>query len=247
MSGKTVSMILQKNIPEGKLVAIAIASHCFRKSLSCWPSVALLAQECQITKRQIFNVLSQLKSVGYLSIKRRSRQTAILTLHPDKMSDLRGELHFTSETLQGEIHNTPEVKSTSLRGEIHFTRNKEEPVRTGKSNVNHKPVAPLLFDVQSLPEWLPLDSWEGFLEMRKKIRAPMTDRATYLILKKLGELRKQGHDPAALLDEATERGWRTVFPPKKPNGGAYVNKAEQRQHDNLRARDEARAAIVAGR
>src|SRR5207245_3320724 len=35
------------------------------------------------------------------------------------------------------------------------------------------------------PEWIPTEPWAGFVEMRKKTREPLTDRAITLIVKQL--------------------------------------------------------------
>ena len=62
-----------------------------------------------------------------------------------------------------------------------------------------------------IPEWIPRDSWDGFVEMRKKIRAPLTTRAVTETIRDLEKLAKAGHDPGAVLDQSTQRSWRGVF------------------------------------
>ena len=66
----------------------------------------------------------------------------------------------------------------------------------------------------ALPDWVPVESWEGWLEVRAKNKAPNTERALKLALADLTKLRGQGHDPAQILDTATARGWRGLFAPK---------------------------------
>lgn len=64
-----------------------------------------------------------------------------------------------------------------------------------------------------LPDWLPLDAWAGFCEMRRAMkRVPFTERAMRLTIRELERLRMEGYDPAAVLDQSTQRGWRGVFP-----------------------------------
>ena len=70
-----------------------------------------------------------------------------------------------------------------------------------------------------LPEWVPQEPFNGLVESRKKSRKPMTRRAKQLVVAKLDRLRRDGHDPAELLDAAIESGWMTVWPPKA-NGAA---------------------------
>lgn len=65
----------------------------------------------------------------------------------------------------------------------------------------------------ALPDWIPAESWEAWMEVRKKLRAPNTDRALRLAVGDLEKFRADGHDPASVLDNATKRGWRGLFPP----------------------------------
>jgi hypothetical protein len=70
----------------------------------------------------------------------------------------------------------------------------------------------------NLPDWVPADAWNGFVEMRNRIRKPMTDRAVAGIIKKLDELRARGSPPGVVLDQSTERCWAGVFEVKKDYG-----------------------------
>ena len=64
----------------------------------------------------------------------------------------------------------------------------------------------------ALPSWLPEEPWEAWLEVRKKMRAPNTDRALKLAIGSLEKLRAEGQDPGGVLDQSTQRGWRGLFP-----------------------------------
>lgn len=118
-------------------------------------------------------------------------------------------------------------------------RNKETRTNA-RTNPKTKPIKlpPL---VSRFPDWLPLDAWEGFVEMRSKIRAPLTEKAADLIVAKLEKLRAEGHDTRQVLEESIQNSWRGVWPAKGSQNG--LNKAEQRQADNLRAAEEAKRQL----
>lgn len=66
--------------------------------------------------------------------------------------------------------------------------------------------------IPDLPTWLPLDAWEGWLEMRKASRTPNTERALRIALGKLDALRQAGQPVEKVIDQSTERGWTTFYP-----------------------------------
>ena len=72
----------------------------------------------------------------------------------------------------------------------------------------------------ALPEWVPKDAWDAFVEMRQRIRAPLTERGKALAVAELAKLRADGHEPRARIDEAVLKGWKSFYPPKdgKPSG-----------------------------
>lgn len=70
----------------------------------------------------------------------------------------------------------------------------------------------------ALPDWLPKESWDAWLEVRKRVKAPNTERALKLAIGDLEKLREQGHDPGGVLDNATKRGWRGLYAPANSTG-----------------------------
>ena len=62
-----------------------------------------------------------------------------------------------------------------------------------------------------LPDWIPLETWNAFLDMRKRIKKPATDFAKKLIVGKLQKFKDQGQDVVAILEKSITSGWQDVF------------------------------------
>lgn len=67
-----------------------------------------------------------------------------------------------------------------------------------------------LFD--ELPDWIPRESWAGWLEMRRQKRIPTTDGARKLALKTLARLREEGEVVEYVLGQSEFKGWSGLFP-----------------------------------
>lgn len=124
------------------------------------------------------------------------------------------------------LHETGETKNETPPD----TEQKQKQNRTEQK----KQVAPL-----ALPDWLPLDAWQGFAEMRKRIKAPLTDRGVKLTIAALDRLRVSGQDPGAVLDQSTQHNWRGVFEVKQNGGyasGRPTDRANPSRRDNAETR-----------
>lgn len=73
-----------------------------------------------------------------------------------------------------------------------------------------------------LPDWIPTDAWEAYLEMRRRIRKPMTDYAMKLAVKTLEKLKAAGEEPRAVLEQSILNSWQGLFPVKGANTHARV-------------------------
>jgi len=67
----------------------------------------------------------------------------------------------------------------------------------------------------SLPDWIPADHWNAWVEARAKARKSPTDYAKRLAVLKLDNYRKQGHPPAQVLMQSAFNNWAGLFPPKE--------------------------------
>lgn len=90
----------------------------------------------------------------------------------------------------------------------------------------------------SLPDWIDRSTWDSYEEMRRKKRAPMTDRARELTVIKLDGLRKSGNDPKLVLEQSIEKSWTGVFELKSQGG--KVNAIPERESWQQRREREQR-------
>jgi hypothetical protein len=74
-------------------------------------------------------------------------------------------------------------------------------------------------DPEPLPEWIDVESWEGWIESRKAKRNPLTPAARKLAIRDLEKLRGQGQDAKAVIEQSTLRGWTGLFPVKAELNG----------------------------
>lgn len=147
---------------------------------------------------------------------------------------LREEFEKTSETFQkrsaaGKKGGRP---SKSLKTNDTGESPEKAGRKPGESNQNHnqnhistpdgvddsapapepppKPRPKRLAD--QFPSYVDEEHRRAFIEHRKKLRKPMTERAVTLLSKNLDAIRLEGIDPNDALDLAIERGWLTVEP-----------------------------------
>lgn len=78
---------------------------------------------------------------------------------------------------------------------------------------NHKPK--IKATVVALPDGFPLEAWMAFVDMRKKIKKPMTDHAMKLMIGKLEKMKAAGQDIQAVLEQSITKSWSDVYDVKE--------------------------------
>ena len=153
-------------------------------------------------------MLNQLEKIGYLKLGstldgKRWGQVVKFSVHqrvnrptPSKIKDL--EIQWGSSP-------TPHL----LFSEPSLSEGKGKEVGTERKK---------RVDEIILPEWLPVDSWKSFIEMRKKTKKPMTERAKELAIKKLEEFYNQRYDVQIIIDAAVMNNWQGFYIPKDKDG-----------------------------
>jgi|SRR5882672_4426631 len=86
-----------------------------------------------------------------------------------------------------------------------------------------------------LPDWLPKETWNAFIEMRKEMGAKhkATEHAQVLLIKKLDRMRKEGQDIEAVINESIMRSWTGLFPLKATITYQTANEKQKSFADRL--------------
>jgi hypothetical protein len=70
-----------------------------------------------------------------------------------------------------------------------------------------------------LPEWIPLDQWNGWVENRKKNKkSPVVGQSKTIAINKLKNWYEQGYDLSVILNAATFGNWQGLYLPKGDDG-----------------------------
>ena len=90
-----------------------------------------------------------------------------------------------------------------------------------KTNKTTPPISPPKGDPRvevKIPDWIPKEPWEAFVQMRKEMKKPLTGRAITLAINKLEEYRNRGHDPGKVLDQSILNRWQGLYELKEKGG-----------------------------
>ena len=155
------------------------------------------------------------------SILLRLKKEALLVVEGDPNSDqsiivkMPNLLKYRDEYSKKSGQNQDNVPS---RTEGEAEAEKKPPLTPPKPQKAEEGKTKLETVVTALPLWLDQESWAGFIEMRKRIKKPLTDKAAKIAIGKLESWRTDGYNPTAILDEAIMNNWQGLYLPKGPDG-----------------------------
>jgi hypothetical protein len=132
----------------------------------------------------------------------------------------------TAAWLAGGVGHKPQVHLSKIANGL---VENSQPIPVINTDIN----ADKVYKEGAIPVWLPMEAWNGFLEMRKKQKKPMTDRAIKRAINKLDELRRAGNKPEDVLDQSTMHCWADLYAIKdKENGKANRAGADRTANHN---------------
>ena len=236
--GKTVT-------PYGILVYGAIMGYANYNTGECFVLISTIANNLGIGQSTVRREITRLHDLGLITKNYREGMSLKIWINePEDVPLISGTPPQSSGTpLCGSgtpLCGSGEVAIPWLHKEIsskEISLNEISPKDTNtnlslfkeeKEYTNHKSTKKPTKEKESfpaLPPWVPVEAWEGFLEMRRKKKIPMTARAFRGCVKALEEF--SGKDTGIaekILDASTMNGWSGLY---ALNGGARTfNKPE---------------------
>lgn len=234
MSVRTMARVWAESHHSGThlLMLLAIADFADDDG-NAYPSVPTLAQKCRMKPRNANVILAALKDSGELEVRLNEGPRG--TNRYRIVSPIQGVQERTGGGVQisaGVQERTGVQSFASPPANLCF-----KPLQriADKPSMNHQePPRGALTARFELPDWIPAEAWNAWIEMRKSIKKPPTERAKGMALKKLEALRLDGQDPGAVLDQSTFKNWADLFPVK----GQQAESRTQPQTGNLSADEQ---------
>ena len=193
-----------------KLVLLALADWANDDGL-CWPSIERVAKKSSLKKRAVQLAIRSLEEMKFI--------------HREEVIG-KGNKYWVQIPMH-QMH--PCTKDTPPMHQMHETHAPDAPNTSKTHQLNTK------YIIEGYPTWLPIDAWQGWVEMRKQRKRPLTDRAKAMAYKKLEALHLAGHDINELLDRSTINGWLDIYEPKGATNAGNSNHAAEPTSPMVRA------------
>lgn len=115
---------------------------------------------------------------------------------------VRDQAYRESQAEHGKKGGNPKLTGKTHKGSLIPRSQKSEARKRHTTTVR----------VFSLPDWMPEDAWKLFLDHRKKVKAPVSEKAYPSFVEKFHKLKDAGWPPDKVVDTIVEKGWRWFKP-----------------------------------
>ena len=158
-----------------------------------------------------------LKRLGFIDFKQGKKGQPTLYRLND-MCEEKGALNALNTAPQTALETASNSALNTAPQTARIYRQETMTKTKTKRNTKEKDLAVILDSYTENAELI--EALEGFVEMRKKAKAPLTERAIKLALKELDKLAGTDEKKIAVVNQSVVNGWKGVYPLKK-GGGNY--------------------------
>lgn len=206
---------LQGMSPAQKAVLISLADNANDQGV-CWPSVESIAVRTCLSERSVQNAIKWLTDAGALQVQQRQGRSTVYTVTPAAFAPPQEMRGANNDETPANNDRTPAAFAPTPAAAAPRTINEPSKNRNEPSNTGTRKKSKQVDEIEvELPDWLPADAWEDWVEHRRQVKVALTQRAAELSIKKLGRLRAQGYDPVDVIDQSVLSGkWTDLFPVK---------------------------------
>ena len=163
-------------------------------------SIKGLAYQTGLTERAVMKIVKELKAAGYIQQSKTKDGTGKFNGYVWEIS----ELSIYRSSAKPKCGKTTVIQSTNNNQVLNITKEEKKPKRRGEFDDLLAPLDPVI-----------RDAFLEFIKMRKTIKAPLTERALQLAIKKANDL--GGGDPQkvkAVIEQSILNSWKGLFPLK---------------------------------
>ncbi|MDZ7320723.1 helix-turn-helix domain-containing protein [Kosakonia sacchari] len=228
--------------PLRKLVLIKLADNA-SDSGECWPAVATIAYECEISSRSVQTHIRQLVKDGFVRVEERRDSSGVnrsniyhLTFNNEgenpapyqKQAQKQGAgaapPGVNGAEWEGAGAAPPGANGAGGEGAGAAPRISQllDPVKEPKTPLNPPMgnLAKTKFDplTVELPDWLSRSLWVEWVEYRKALRKPIkTPQGAKGSIRELEKYRSQGIGPELVISHSIAREYQGLYPPNNFN------------------------------
>ena len=163
-----------------------------------------------------------LKRLGFIDFKQGKKGQPTLYRLND-MCEEKGALNALNTAPQTALESASNPALNTALQTAHIYRQETMTKTKTKRNTKEKALASFLESYTQNAELL--EALEGFVEMRKKIKAPLTEHGLSLLIKKLDGMGSTDEEKVAIVNQSVMNGWKGFFPLKQEvrQGGAHIS------------------------
>lgn len=201
------AMKLKVGNPLRKLVLIKLADNASDKG-ECFPSIAYIAEQCEISERSVQNHIKRLEADGLLTIEKRKSENGLnkSNIYYLNFSGANAAPYGANGSISG-ANAAPSGESpapSSGANPAPITSHIIEPV---KESVNNLIING--FDFSALNDELDKNLIDDFIKFRKSIKKPVTQGAVNYLIRELNKAISNGRNANELIEMTLSRGWQT--------------------------------------
>jgi len=237
VSNEAITWALNQKVgrSSAKFVLVAMANLASAGGMTCFPSIQYLSDAtCQDRKTVVEN-LRRLRESGYI-VDTGARKGSTGQVPVYRLNDTENGTVKSNDPENGTVPKTDSNSTVFPHKEARFSPLTGPKTGHGYLNTPKEPKGIPKKREQTepfvLPAWVPVEAWNGYIEMRKKKKKSPTDHARDLVLKELAKFHAAGADLEAALNNSTRNGWTDVYAPKDPQQ-ARASPTKQSRHSGF--------------
>lgn len=190
-----------------KFVLVALCDNANDQG-ECYPSMSMLCEKTSLSERTVQGSISYLEANKFLKRDMRKGRSTYYFI-----ADPRNWCAPAADAPPQEMHPSPADCAPPPPQILRDTPAAPAPITINEPSVepsvNHQKAKAFV-----LPDCIPVDAWNAYLEMRKKKRKEPTDYARDLVVAELMKINRAGQDVRSALNASIKNGWTDVYAPK---------------------------------